>query len=733
MLAVSQALDRAIEHHQAGRLHQAEQLYREILQVDPQQVDALHLLGVVAHQTGRNNEAIDSIRQALALNGGQAIFHNSLGAAYQALGKLPEAVACYEQAVRLQPQYAEAHNNLGQALKEQGRLEEAVASCQQALRLKPAYAAAHSSLGTALLEQGRLEEAIGCYRRALQIRPEYAEAHFNLGNALNEQGRLAEAISCYRQALRIKPDLAQAHLNLGVTLAVQGDLTAALACYRQALQIKPDSAEAHNNLGNALQEQGRLEQAVASYRRALQIRPDFAEAYNNLGNALKEQGQLAEAITCYRRALEIKSDYVNANHNLLFCLQYRTGVTLSELAEAHADFDCKHAASLHSTWKPHANNPDPERRLRLGFLSADLHGHPVGYFLIRCLENLDRAQAEAICYSDSLDHDDLTTRFRAAATAWRDVFGWSDERLAEQIRADRIDVLFDLAGHTAKNRLLVFARKPAPLQVTWAGYVGTTGMQAMDYILADRYEIPPEAEPYYCERVLRLPDGYVTYDPPAYAPPVTGLPALRQGYVTFGSFNNPAKIGPQVVEVWARVLRRSPQARLVLKYKGIDDPAVAGNLAEKFAGHGVDAGRVEFLGHSSHADLLGHYRRIDMALDPFPFNGGLTTLEALWMGVPVITCPGETFAGRHSLAHLSNVGLTQTIARDLDGYVDLAVSLAGDLSGLAALRAGLRERLASSPLCDGPRFAAHLLQLLRGIWREWCRRQPTQSATLATG
>jgi predicted O-linked N-acetylglucosamine transferase (SPINDLY family) len=300
--------------------------------------------------------------------------------------------------------------------------------------------------------------------------------------------------------------------------------------------------------------------------------------------------------------------------------------------------------------------------------------------------------------------------------------GWSDDRLARQIRSDRIDILFDLAGHSAGNRLLVFARKPAPIEVTWAGYVGTTGLVAMDYILADRYEIPPQSEMYYRERVLRMPDGYMCYDPPGYAPPVSPLPALEKGYVTFAGFHNPAKITPQVVEVWARILRRLPQARLVLKYRCLDDAATAGRLADLFAGRGIDKDRLEFLGYSAHNETLDQYQRVDVALDTFPYNGGLTTCEALWMGVPVVTCPGETFASRHSLSHLSNVGPTETIAADLDEYVELAVTLAGDLPRLAALRAGLRARMASSPLCDGKRFAENFAEVLRGAWRHWCEK-----------
>jgi predicted O-linked N-acetylglucosamine transferase (SPINDLY family) len=617
VLAVPQALDTAIQHHQAGRLHQAEEIYRQILNVAPQQVDALHLLGVVAHQTGRNDEALIYIGQALTLNPGQAKFHNTLAAVYRALGRLPESIGSLQQSVALNPNYAEAYNNLGMALFQQGQLAEASASL----------------------------------RRAVLLKPDYAKAFTNLGTILRAEGQIAEA--------------------------------------------------------------------TTSYRRAVQLQEDLWEAHNGLGNVLKDQGQSDEAIACYKRALQLNPGYHRGSSNLLYALQYSDRITLGELAAAHAGFDRQFGDPLRPEWEPHGNLRDPGRRLRLGFLSPDLHRHPVGYFLVAPLEHLDPQQAETVCYSDSPDSDDLTARLRAAAATWRDTYTWSDERLASEIRADRIDILFDLAGHTGKNRLLVFARKPAPIQVTWAGYVGTTGLQAIDYILADPFEIPPEAEPHYRERVLRLPTDYVCYDPPEYAPPVSPLPALGKGYVTFGSFNNPAKLGPRTLEVWARILARIPQSRLVLKYKGIDGPELAGRLGAVFAGHGVDPGRVAFLGRSSHADALKHYQDIDIGLDPFPYNGGLTTLEALWMGVPVITCPGETFASRHSLTHLSNVGLTQTIARNLEEYVTLAVSLADDLPGLATVRAGLRKRMASSPVCDGKGFAANLMTLLRDIWQQW--------------
>jgi predicted O-linked N-acetylglucosamine transferase (SPINDLY family) len=617
--SIVQTLEVARSHFQAGRLDQAEQLYRQILDVDPSNVDALNLLGVIAGQTDRVDRAIECLHAAL--------------------------------------------------------------------RLKPDFAEAQCNLGIVFVIQRRLLEAITCFRQAVHAKPDYAVAYNNLGNALREQGQLDEAVETLRLALRLQPDFADAHSNLGLALQAQGKWAEAQASFQQGENLKA------------------------------------AGEHFQRGRALKAHGQIAEAIACHERALQLVPDFSNIHNNLLFFLHYREGITLRELAVAHADFERKFGAPLRSTWKPHANVPDPERRLRIGFVSPDLHRHPVGYFLICCLENLDRQHAEAACYSNSADHDELTARIQAAATNWRDTFEWSDESLAERIRDDRIDILFDLAGHTRKNRLLVFARKPAPIQVTWAGYVGTTGLQAMDYILADRYEIPPEAEPHHVERVLRMPHAYVCYEPPDYAPLVSPLPALKNGYVTFASFNNPPKINAAVVEVWARILCRLPSARLVLKYKGMAEPACADRFVQMFAAHGVDPGRLALLGNSPHVDLLQHYNDIDIALDPFPYNGGLTTLEALWMGVPVVTCPGETFAGRHSLTHLSNLGLTQTIARDQDEYVALAVSLAEDLTGLAALRAGLRERMASSPLCNGPQFADDFLQLLRGMWREWCRQQ----------
>ncbi|MFN5755655.1 MAG: tetratricopeptide repeat protein [Planctomycetia bacterium] len=609
-------IDVALDHHLAGRRDEAERIYREILDADPDDRDALHLLGVAAYQAGRHDEALGLIQLAIAADGSHATFHNSLGAVYQALGDLPRAVSAYQTSILLDMDYADAHGNLGLVLRELGRAAESAESLRRALQLKPGNPNLLNSLGITLRSLGRIAEAADCYRGALVSREAFWEPHSNLGNILKDECRTAEAIAHYRRAIELAPQV--------------------------------------------------------------------------------------PLITS----------------NLLCALHYRDGITAGELAAAHDEFEKSFGEPLRSAWKPHDNDRDLDRPLRLGFLSPDLHRHPVGYFLVGLVEHLDHAQASVFCYSTGGTPDDLSARLRAAATEWRDVGPLTDEAIAESIRDDSIDILFDLAGHTGNNRLLVMGHKPAPVQVTWAGYVGTAGLAAIDYLLADRFEVPPELEHHYREKVLRMPAAYVCYEPPA-TPPVAPLPAFERGHVTFGSFSNPAKLGPQIAAPWARILDRVPNSRLVLKYRGLDDPLHARRLRGYFAAQGIDPARVDVQGDSRQPELLPHYDRLDIALDPFPYGGGVTTLEALWMGVPVVTLPGETFASRHALTHLSNVGIEGTIARDLDHYVDLAVALAAALPALAAIRAGLRERMAASPLCDGERFASDFLRVMRGAWREW--------------
>ena len=732
MASIPQLVASALQHHQAGRLPEAEQIYRQILEVDPNQPDAFHLLGVIARQTGRNDIAVEMISHAIHMKGNVPDYHNNLGGAYLDLRRFPEAVASFRRAVQLKPDYALGLSNLGSALREVGQLQEAADCLRRAVRLDSELTDAHVNLGNVLRDQGKLENAIACYNRALERNPNMAITHNNLGNAQKDLGKFDSAITSYKRALELNPNFAEVYSNLGNVLKDQGKLDEAISNYYRALEMKPESFEAHNNLGNALIEQGKLTEATKFCRSALELRPDYASALNNLGNALKSQGKLEEAVACYRRVRELKPDDAEAHSNLLLSMQYCAGITLAALLDEHLEYDRVHAVPLRPGNQPQQDSrPKPARgektkqgaaqvpnvrdRLRLGFVSADLARHPVGNFSIRIFESLRDEAVDIICYSDRVVKDDLTQRFQKTAKQWRDIVGVSDASLANQIQADQIDILFDLSGHTAHNRLLVFARKPAPVQIAWIGYEGTTGLSAMDYLIADRYLIPTESERYYREKILRMPDGYLCYEPTESAPPANPLPLLKNGYPTFGSFNNLSKLSPQVIEVWSRILRRIPEARLVLKYRGLGDETVKQSYREAFAANGVDPQRIDLLPESSYADYLTSYHQVDLALDPFPFNGGATTCEALWMGVPVITCPGETFASRHSLSYLSTIGITETVTNSFDEYVDLAVSLASNESRLAELRAGLRNQMAASPLCDGKRFAGNFVALMRQV------------------
>jgi predicted O-linked N-acetylglucosamine transferase (SPINDLY family) len=652
-------------------------------------------------------------------NDAEAYFN--LGNSLRTQGRRAEAGDCYRQALRLRPDFAEAHLNLGTMLFNHGRLEEAAEHFRHALAHRPDFLEARYNLGNLLREQGRLDEAMEHLRPLLRARPDLPDALIDLANALHNYGRLDDAAMCFRQILDLRPDLPGVHYNLGNVLFQQGRLDGASESFRRAVALRPDFAEAHNNLGGTLRDQGQLVAAEDCFRRALTLSPEYAEAFVNLGNVLQDQGRLDEATTSFGRALELRPNLTDAHHGLLMALHYAAGATPHEIAAAHAEFQRRHAAPLRLTWRPHANDRHAERPLRLAFVSADFGRHPAGFLLVRTVEALARRPGSLVFYSDRrAPPDDVTARLRAAATIWHDTASLSDERLAHLVRADAVDVLIDMAGHTGSNRLLMFARKPAPVQATWLGYEGTTGLEAIDYLIADDRLIPPRAEVNYRERILRLPGGYACYDPPANAPEPGPPPALANGTVTFGCFNNIAKLSPPTLTAFASVLSRVPGSRLILQYRGLGDPTIAARFRERLTAAGLDVARVELRRATGHAAYLAAYRDIDIALDTFPFNGGVTTCDALWMGVPVVTLMGQTFASRHGLTYLTAVGLADDlVARNSDEYAVRAASLARSPARVAALRADLRDRMATSPLCDGERLAAELVTVLRVAWREW--------------
>lgn len=611
-------LERALEHHRAGRLDEAEALYREALEEDPRNPDALHLAGVAAFQRGRPAEALARIEAAIRIQGRVAPYHNNLGIILKRLGQTGQARECFERALALDPGYAEAHNNLGDVLQAEGRLEEAAAR------------------------------------------------------------------------------------------------------YREALRIKPDYAEAHNNLGNALMETDRPEEALEHLGRALELRPGWAEAHNNRGNAYLKLAFLEEALACYRRALELDPECVAAHSALLYALNCDPECEPATALAEHRRWGARYAA--HGAGPPHGNDPQPERRLRLGYLSPDFRSHSVAWFFEPALAAHDRARFEVVCYSKTARADAVTGRLRRLADGWRDIGRLSDEAAAQRIRADGVDILVDLAGHTAGNGLAVMARRPAPVQATWLGYPNTTGLAAIDYRITDAVADPPGVtDGWHSEELVRLPGVFLCYQPPEGAPEPGELPARRNGYVTYGSFSSLLKVTRPALAAWAAILRAAPGSRLVLKSRPLGRRAARERVLAALAAEGIGAERVELLGHAaSCAEHLACYRRIDIALDTFPYHGTTTTCEALWMGVPVVVLEGRTHAARVGVSLLNALGLNDWVARSWEGYQALAARRAEDPDELARLRAGLRARMRRSPLMDARAFTRELEEAYRRMWRRWC-------------
>jgi predicted O-linked N-acetylglucosamine transferase (SPINDLY family) len=646
------------------------------------------------------------------------------GISHHQAGRLAEAESIYRQILAEQPNHVVATYRLGVLMGQAGRLDLAEDFFRQAVRIKPDYANAHNNLGYALNGRGQLDEAITSFRHAVRLNPDLAEAHSNLGNALAAKGQFDEAITFHRHAVRLNPDLAEAHSNLGNALAGNGQLDEAITFHRHAIRLKPDLAEAHSNLGDVLKKRGQLDEAIASYRHAIRLKPDYAEAHSKLGSALKRGGQLDEAIAALRQAIRLKPGYTVGHSDLALALLYHPNYDAGMIHEELRRWNQQHAEPLRKFIQPHVNKRDPECRLRIGYVSANFRIHSVSRFLLSLFRQHDHGAYEIICYSDVLKSDVMTDRLRACTDGWENIVGWNDERVAGKVREDEIDVLVDLAGHTGGNRLRVFARKPAPVQVSYLGYPGSTGLSEMDYRLTDSLADPPgKTESFHSEKLLRLPVCNWCFSEPDDAPPVGPLPAEAAGSICFGTFNFFAKASPAIMDLWAAILIAMPLSRLIIKSRGLGEQGVRERIHKCFASRGVQANRLEIRGHEpkviSHFDA---YNQMDIALDTFPYHGTTTTCEAIWMGVPVVSLAGQTHVSRVGVSLLKNVGLTELIAQTPKQYVEIAVGLANDLPRLAELRRMSRSRMRASPLMDGPRFARDIEAAYRQMWRNWCAR-----------
>lgn len=617
--STDELLRSAVACHQAGRLAEAESLYRQVLQRNPNEPDALHLLGVVAHQAGQNALAMPLIQRALVLRPGQPIYHNSLGEAYRAAGQLTRAI-----------------------------------------------------------EQ---------YRLAMARDAGYIPARLNLGTALQAAGLPGEAA----------------------------------AAYRAALQLAPDRADVLTNLGAVLAEAGQLDEAEAVLRRAVAVEPDRAMAWSNLGLVLQEMALHAPAEQAARRAAQLGG--VEAHSNLLLSLHYARGDEAQLLLDEHRAWASRHADPLRPGWPAHQNEKNPGRRLRVGYVSADLRAHPVGFFIEPLLAGHDRERFEVYCYANVPRPDGHTQRLASLPVNWRDIARIDEGRFAAQVVNDRIDILVDLAGHTAGHRLMGFALKPAPVQVSGIGYPDTSGLAAMDWRLSDEYCDPPGSEAFCRERIFRLDGPFLCYAAPADGPPLTPLPALQRGRITFGCFNNFAKVTEPMLRLWAALLRRVDGARLLLKSKALASESVRRRVMGLFADEAVAGERVELLAQTaSHQEHLRLYSQLDIALDTFAYCGTTTSCEAMWMGVPVVTRAGRTHVARVGASLATWMGCERWVARSEEEYLAIAAELASDLPRLAELRAGLRARMQASALCDRVGYVRRMETAYRSMWADYCRR-----------
>ncbi|HEX7641908.1 MAG TPA: tetratricopeptide repeat protein [Burkholderiaceae bacterium] len=707
-----------------GEFDEAANYARRALQIAPQLAEAMRNLGASLHGLRDFARATEYFRQVLVQRSDPAtrmLFALCLGE----LGRHAEALEQLRSAAQEGCDTADLHFQTGIALQATGQAGEAELSYRRALKRDPGLAIAGNNLGNILQARGDLEQAVSCYRSAIGIRPGYADAHNNLGVALRELGRQSEAVACFKRALGIREEFVEAHSNLGNVLQEMGRLDEALTHCRRAIAIDPLFAEAHGNLGHALHMARQYDQALASLRQAVALNPGFADAHANIGAVYRDLGQPKQAFEACLEALRQNPDHLAAHSGLLISSTFMVdggGPAMLEHARRYGAAAARRARP-YTDWP---NTPDPLRRLRIGFVSADLHRHPVGFFLDSVLAALHAscdASLELFIYDNGTRPDDLTDKLRGHVSTWRSVFGMPDKALAGRIREDGIDILFDLSGHTTGTRLAMFANKPAPVQASWLGYFATTGLAAMDYFVADPRTLPLEAEVRFTETIWRLPETRLCFSAPDVRIAIGPLPALANGYVTLGCCNNLGKLGDEVIASWAGILHAIPNSRLLLKSKQLGEAARIAETHARFAAYGIRADRLLLEGPSRRADYLHTYSRIDFALDPFPYTGGTVTAEALWMGVPVLTLEGECFIARQGAGMLASAGLPDWVAADTNDYLAKAVALANDLTALAGLRSGLRARVLASPLFDAPRFAGHFSTMLRDMWRTWCEQE----------
>ena len=739
-----QALQKASQLHGQGQLNEAEQLYRQVLSADPQNADALHLLGILLHQTGRSAEGIDFIGRAIKKDPRAVQFHLNLANVYGESGQPELAAESLRNAIALEPRAIEPRLHLGRYLNgELSRPREAVKAFRQVLALAPNHVEVTADLASALHQLGEKTEALQYYAPALRAAPDDVDLLSNYATALYEVGDYEQALRVFQRALALHPRHEKLWYNLGLAHVSRERFEQAIAAFKKAIEISPEHARAKVQLALLLCAGRELEESADLYAHSLTTPRERADVYMHAGFARMTEGRNDKAIGLFRKAINLDPGYELSWHNLMMSLNY------------HADDDAQAMISEHQAWgrrhegrypaRLYANDPSPQRRLRIGYMSPDFRTHSVAYFIEPVLAGHDPQQVEIFCYANNPRSDEVTARLKGYAHHWHEIRGRSDDAVADLIQQDQIDILMDLALHTGKNRLLVMARKPAPLQGTWLGYAGTTGLNAIDFRLTDPWIDPPgRSEQYSVEQLVRLPQTQWVYRPAIDAAEVSPPPGEKNGPVIFGVATNLAKINETTIDLWAQVLRATPGSILAIKTSGLRDrpseaaPAISplaryggervweqlrGYLCDLLAKRGISPDRLRLEGSSPLADYFNWFSGIDMILDTFPFAGGTTTSHALYMGVPVVTRTGNLSVSRVGSSILHNIGLGELVTQTGEEFVRTAAELAQDQPRVAELRRTLRDRMRQSPLMDEPRFVKNLEAAYRGLWQQWCACQ----------
>jgi protein O-GlcNAc transferase len=668
------------------------------------------------HQSGDLEQAEKHYRQLIQQYGSHAPSLCNLGVILVRAGKIEEAEQQYQLALATTPNYPDAHYNLGNLYRNVGKFGPAAENYQACIQKNPKHGAAAFNLGLIFSQFGDMSSAVECFRLTSNLEPQNADAHARLGDALVRVGKPAEGVLAFRKAVALKPNDHRHLYNLGLGLANIGNTEEAGETISKALKLQPNYAEAHNALGLNLEAQGRKDDAIFHYQKAVELKPDLADGWSNLGTSLSEQGRADDAIQCLRESLRHRPNAPQIHSNLLLLLNYSSNVSTAEVAKEHSDWATRFAPNVPSAPRIPAPH-DPMRKMRIAYISGDFRQHTVSGFIETLMKHHDRSKVEVFCYANVLRPDDTTEKFRKLADKFLMIGGMPDAYVFDQMRQDNIDVLIDLSGHTAGNRMQLLAERPAPLQCTLFGYPNTTGLVAVDYRITDGFSDPEDlTERLYAERLLRMPEVAWCYTPPAFDIPVTPLPCLThpKKTFTFGCLNNAAKISEACLSTWIKLLQAIPGTRLILL--GGQSNAGAKRLADLFTKGGVLKDRVEVLPRLEKQKYFEAYQQFDISLDPFPYNGGVTTGDSLWMGVPVLGLAGQSYVSRQGLMANATLGLADFVADTPETLIQLARQWTKSRDELAEIRADLRPRLLSSALADGPRYVRHLEMVIREAW-----------------